>query len=81
MTYDEFLRQVAKAGLKANEFARLMDMSPKSLSNYKKTGRIPHHLAVIAVLLAEMKERSIDFRDILARIGASTHQPDKAEGE
>ena len=67
MTYDEFQRHIGKAGLRLNEFARLMRMNPVSISN-KKTRGVPHHLAVVAVLLGEMAERGIDFRGMLSKI-------------
>jgi hypothetical protein len=67
MTYDEFQRHIGKAGLKLYEFARLMDMNPISISNKRKKGEVPRHLAVIAALLGEMADRGIDFREVLSR--------------
>ncbi|WP_313631844.1 XRE family transcriptional regulator [Massilia timonae] len=66
MTYEEFQRHIGKAGLKLYEFAHLMGMNPISISNKRRQG-VPTHLAVIAVLLGEMAERGIDFRELLAR--------------
>ena len=68
MTYDEFQRQVHKAGLNLRQFAELTKMNRVSLSNKKGTNHVPSHWAIIAVLLAEMAEHEIDFRKALANI-------------
>lgn len=75
MTYDEFQRQVGKAGMTIHEFANLVKMNRVSLSNNKKKGDVPSHLAVIAVLLGEMAEQRIDFRAVLSRIDIVPKRP------
>ena len=75
MTYDEFQRQVGKAGLTIREFAELVKMNRISLSNCSKKGEVPSHIAVIAALLGEMAERKIDFRDVLSRIEILPKKP------
>lgn len=75
MTYDEFQRHIGKAGLRLHEFASLMDMSPVSISNYRKRGDVPRHLSMIAVLLGEMAERGIDFRSILEQFDRAPKKP------
>jgi hypothetical protein len=75
MTYDEFQRQVYKAGLTLNEFAEMTKMNRISLSNRRKKGDVPSHWAVTAVLIAEMAERKIDFREILSRIEIEPKKP------
>jgi len=67
MTYDEFKRHVGKAGLTIREFADLLKLNPGSISNYAKTGEIPSHLAIIIVLVAEMAERKINYREVLSK--------------
>jgi hypothetical protein len=64
MTYEEFRRQLGKAGLTAKDFAELVKLNSNSITNYAKSGEVPSHLAVIAALLGEMAERKIDFRDV-----------------
>lgn len=68
MTYDEFQRQVHKAGLNLRQFAELTKMNRISLSNKKGASYVPSHWAIIAALLAEMAEHEIDFRKVLASI-------------
>lgn len=74
MNYVEFQRHIGKAGLRLNEFARLMKMNPVSISN-KRTRGVPWHLAVIAMLLGEMADRGIDFRAMLSKIDLETAEP------
>ncbi|MCO7577803.1 MULTISPECIES: XRE family transcriptional regulator [Pseudomonas chlororaphis group] len=75
MTYDSFITELNKAGLSVKRFANLMGMQPNSISNNKKTGEIPIHLAVIASLLAEMSIRNIDFEPIFSRLEPSRKKP------
>ncbi|MBC3871140.1 XRE family transcriptional regulator [Undibacterium oligocarboniphilum] len=75
MTYKEFCRQLGKAGLNIREFAELVKMNQKSVTNCAKRGEIPSHLAVISTLLGEMGERKIDFRAVLAGIEITPKKP------
>lgn len=47
MTYDEFKRQLGKAGLTAREFAYLIRLNPNSITNYARKGNVSSHLAII----------------------------------
>lgn len=75
MDYDEFRRQLGKAGLTAKDFAELVKLNCNSITNYAQSGAVPSHLAVIAALLGEMAERRIDFRDVLSRIEITPNKP------
>lgn len=75
MYYDEFQRQLGKAGVTIREFATLIKMNRNSVTNYAKSGEVPSHLAVIAALLGEMAERKIDFRDVLSKIEIEPKKP------
>jgi hypothetical protein len=75
MTYDEFQQQLGKAGLKLQEFAELVKMNRTSIYNCAKKGEVPSHLAVIAVLLREMAERGIDFREVLSTVEIAPKKP------
>ena len=50
MPYEDFLEELRKARLSVREFAELIGMNPNSISNYARTGELPAHLALIAVL-------------------------------
>jgi hypothetical protein len=75
MIYDEFQRQLGKAGLTIRQFSELMKMNRVSLSNYGKKGEVPSHIAIIAALLGEMAERKIDFREVLSKVDITPKKP------
>lgn len=71
MTYEEFQRHIGKAGLKLNEFARLMGMHPNSITNKRKVG-VPRTLAMIAVLIGDLADRGVDYKELLVRNGLAS---------
>jgi hypothetical protein len=75
MTYDEFQRQLGKAGLTVREFANLVRMNRNSVTNCARRGEVPSHLAVIASLMGERAEHRIDFRGLLARVDIVHKRP------
>jgi len=75
VTYDDFITELNKAGLTVRRFAELMSMQPNSVSNNKKKGDVPVHLAVIASLLAEMASRDIDYVSIFERLELGKKKP------
>lgn len=75
MTYDEFQRQLGKAGLTICEFAALVRMNRKSVTNCAQRCEVPSHLAVIATLMGEMAEHQVDFRQPLKRIYIEPKKP------
>lgn len=66
MDYDELKRQIGKAGLTNKAFAELIGINPNSVTNFKKNG-IPSNIAIIAVLMAELKEHRINFEEAIKR--------------
>jgi hypothetical protein len=68
MEYEEFERQVNKAGLTVSEFADMVKMRRNSITNYSARGGVPTHWAVVAVLIGEMKENSLDFKELIDNI-------------
>lgn len=75
MTYEEFKRQLGKAGLELGEFAELIGMNRNSITNYSKDGKVPSHLAALAALMGEMAEQKIDFRAPLSKIDLERKKP------
>lgn len=74
MTYEEFKRQLGKAGITAYQFAELIKMNPSSVTNCSQRGVVPSHLAVISVLMGEMAENGLDFRIALSKIDIKPKQ-------
>ncbi|ABR91809.1 Uncharacterized conserved protein [Janthinobacterium sp. Marseille] len=75
MLYDEFQRQLGKAGLTIGQFSKLIKMNPNSISNCRKKGLVPTHLAVIATLMGEMTERKVEFEQLLSAIEITEKKP------
>ncbi|WP_235202196.1 hypothetical protein [Methylobacter tundripaludum] len=75
MTYDEFRRQLGKAGLTVKRFAELIKQTPNSITNYAAQGEVPPHLAIIAALMGDMAESGLDFRTTLSRIQFEASKP------
>jgi hypothetical protein len=75
MTYDEFRRQLGKAGLSVKSFAGLIKQNPNSITNYAAQGEIPPHIAIIAALMADMADHELDFRVALSRIHFEAAKP------
>lgn len=75
MTYDDFSAELSKAGLSIRAFAELIGMNPNSVSNYASAGGVPHHLACIAALLAEMNVNDVDFEPAIRRVNISRKKP------
>lgn len=81
MTYEELQRHIGKAGLKSNEFARLLGMNPVSISNMRKKGEVSRHVAVVAVLLGDMADRGVDYKGLLSRNGLGPAENDNSMTE
>lgn len=74
MTYEEFRRQLGKAGISARKFAELVKLNPNSITNYARQGEVPSHLAIIILLMAEMAENGIKFQEVISRINITPHK-------
>lgn len=75
MDYNEFKRHIGKAGLTLSDFAGITGKHASSLSNYAKTGRVPDHIALIAVLLGELVDHGVDIRPIVAKVEVRQAKP------
>lgn len=75
MTYDAFVAELSRAGLTIREFADLLGMRPNSITNNRKRGEVPDHLAVIAALLSELRPAGIQVETVFARLGLSKKRP------
>ncbi|WP_349963473.1 XRE family transcriptional regulator [Rhizobium sp. ZPR3] len=67
MPYIDFLGELERAGLSVRGFAELIGMNPNSITNYAK-GELPQHIALVAVLVAEMAARGVDYRTAIAKV-------------
>lgn len=83
MTYDEFKRQLGKAGLSVKSFAQLIKQHPNSITNYAAQGTIPTHLAIISVLMGYIADQGLDYRAALeqADFGEARRHSSTNKGE
>lgn len=77
MTYEDFVKELAAAGVSGREFARLLKLNPNTIANYKQRGDVPSNLAVIAVLIRRLAENNIPYRE---QIAALDIQPNASRG-
>ncbi|WP_165222335.1 XRE family transcriptional regulator [Affinirhizobium pseudoryzae] len=75
MPYTEFLEELGKAGLSVRAFAELIGMNPNSISNYARSGEIPSHLALIAVLIVGISALGGDYKKIMSRVEVAHKKP------
>lgn len=69
MTYIEFKHELKRAKLSVKALAELLEMQPNSITNYKMIGTVPQHLAVIAVMVAELSARGCGLEIIEQKLG------------
>ena len=74
MPYEESQILIVKSGLSIKEFAALLDMNANSITNYKKNGKVPTTIAVIAVIISDMKDDGLDFYPIFEKVRAYRDQ-------
>jgi hypothetical protein len=72
--YAEFLAELERAGLSVRRFAELIGMNPNSITNYAGRGELPQHIALVAVLVAEMATRGLDYQNAIVKV-APTRKP------
>jgi hypothetical protein len=77
MEYIEFRRQLGKAGLTNLEFADMVKINSNSLTNYKKSGEVPSHWAIVALLMGHMSDNKLDFKEVIKSIEI---KPNKTRG-
>jgi hypothetical protein len=75
MDYEEFTRNIRKAGLTLKEFAHLIKTNPNSITNLSKKEHIPKNLTIIAVLLGEMVDKNLDYQYLFEKMDL---EPQKA---
>jgi hypothetical protein len=75
MSYAKFLSELERARLSIRAFAELVGMNPNSISNYARSGELPTHLALIAVLVAELHSQGLNFREVVAKVDVVPKKP------
>lgn len=68
MNYQEFKRQMGKAGLLNREFATLIGVHEKTISNMAKKNKVPNHMAALVVLMGLLADKHISFENELRQL-------------
>ncbi len=68
MDYNEFRRNIGKAGLTIKEFAGLLKVKPNSITNLKTKGNVSKNLGIIAVLLGELADNQVPFKNLFEKL-------------
>lgn len=74
MDYEEFTRNVRKAGLTLKEFAHLIKTNPNSITNLSKKEQMPKNLAIIAVLLGELVDKGLGYEHLFQQMELEPHK-------
>lgn len=77
MEYKIFRRHLGRSGLTNKEFASIVGLNSKSITNYAKNGTVPSHWAIVAVLMGELVSNGKDIKDLLSKINI---EPNKVRG-
>lgn len=77
MDYKTFKGYVRRTGLEIREFAELVGMNQRSVSNYSKTGVVPEHLALIVFMMVELDRCGADLKEVFARLDKIGRRPYK----
>lgn len=77
MDYKTFRIHLRRADLTNKEFAELVKLNAKSITNYKQANEVPVHWAIVALLMGEMAVGGLDFRQSLSKMEI---EPNKVRG-
>lgn len=75
MDYEEFRRHLGKAGLTNKAFAELLSINEKSITNMAQKPEIPNHYAVIALLMGELADNGIEFKEKVLNLELKLAKP------
>ncbi len=69
MTFIEFKKLLLDAEISVPKFSRLIKVNEKNIQSYKKKGKVPNTIAVIATCFAAMHKADIDYRRTIEELG------------
>lgn len=77
MDYKTFRSHLGRAGLTNKDFAELVKLNSKSITNYAKDDHVPVPWAVVAMLMGELAGNGLEFRHLLHKMDI---EPNKVRG-
>jgi hypothetical protein len=75
MKYNDFKRTLRRVGFKNKEFAQLIAVHEKTISNMAKKENIPNHMAIIVVLMDILSNYKIPFKSELSNLNLQKSEP------
>jgi hypothetical protein len=81
MDYEEFVRNIRKGGLDVKEFAELIKANPNSITNLNGKDNVPKNLAIIALLLGEMKDKKVPYKHLFEGLDIEKQKPRRKIGD
>ncbi len=69
MTFIEFKKLLLDAEISVPKFSQLIKVNEKNIQSYKKKGKVPNTIAVIATCFAAMHQADIDYRTLIDELG------------
>ena len=77
MNYKIFRSHLGRAGLTNKDFAELVGLNSKSITNYAKSDDVPVHWAIVALLMGELAGNAVEFKHLLQKLNI---EPNKVRG-
>lgn len=77
MNYKTFRSHLGRAGLTNKDFADLVKLNSKSITNYAKDDKVPVHWAIVAMLMGELAGNGLEFQHLLRKMEI---EPNKVRG-
>jgi hypothetical protein len=77
MDYKTFKSHIGRAKLTNKEFAELVGLNTKSITNFAAKDNVPIHWAIVAVLMGELSHNEVEFMHLLGRLNI---MPNKVRG-
>jgi hypothetical protein len=77
MNYKTFRSHLGRAGLTNKDFAELVGLNSKSITNYAKNDVVPVHWAIVAMLMGELVGNELEFQNLLRKM---VIKPNKVRG-
>lgn len=77
MDYETFRSHLGRARLTNKDFAELVKLNSKSITNFAKDDYVPAHWAIVALLMGELAGNDLEFRHLIEKMEI---KPNKVRG-
>lgn len=77
MDYKTFRSHLGRASLTNKDFADLVKLNSKSITNYAQDNHVPAHWAIVALLMGELAGNGLEFKHLLRKMEI---EPNKVRG-